>query len=66
MKISHCKVDPTRAEVQVVLKQQIKKGKLRPGCGPAAMNARHIADSARPEAAEFKKLLADMAKPCDL
>jgi hypothetical protein len=61
----HCKVDPTRAEVQIVLKQS-KKGKIHPHCGIASMNARHIADSGRPEAAEFKKLIADMTKPCDL
>ena len=61
----HCKVDPARAEVQMVLKQS-KKGKIHSDCGIAAMNARHIADSSKPEAAEFKKLLQDMSKPCDL
>jgi hypothetical protein len=61
----HCKVDPARAEVQMVLKQS-KKGKIHPACGLTAMNARHVADSSKPEAAEFKKLVADMTKPCDL
>ena len=61
----HCKVDPARAEVQMVLKQS-KKGKIHSHCGIAAMNARHVADSGKPEATEFKKLLQDMTKPCDL
>ena len=61
----HCTIGPARAEARIAIAGS-KRGKMSTMCLAASMKADEIAESGKPESAEFKRLGKDVKKACGL